>query len=95
MAPHFDCFFQVIAKAAGKTAPPMNRPITRKSQPRSIPIALDRMSFTIRKILRWNNGITDYQIQANAAITKPKTQIVMWDILISSAGVAAGLIYVL
>ena len=39
IAPAFDCPAHVIAKATGNTAPPMRRPMTKKSQPRSIPIA--------------------------------------------------------
>ena len=39
IAPSFVWPFQVIAKAAGNTAPPIRRPMTRKSQPRSMPMA--------------------------------------------------------
>ncbi|KAG9526680.1 solute symporter family transporter, partial [Aureobasidium melanogenum] len=39
IAPAALCPLQVMAKAAGKTAPPMMSPMTRNSQPRSMPIA--------------------------------------------------------
>lgn len=71
MAPALVWPFHVIVKAAGNTAPPMMRPMTKKSQPRSIPTAC--------------------QMHANAAMTTANTQIMMWDTMMSSSGVAFGL----
>ena len=38
IAPAVDCPVQVIENAIGNTAPPMMRPMTKNSQPRSIPM---------------------------------------------------------
>ena len=95
---HFDCFFHVTAKAAGKTAPPL--------QQAGVSIA------SIERLREWNrrenvHKETHYEEQPaeiyadcipNASKdcqTTRKAHLMMWAILISRSGVACGLTYIL
>lgn len=47
IAPAFDCPVQQMENAIGKTAPPMMRPITKNSQPRSMPARFQMTAKTL------------------------------------------------